>query len=47
MIGSLDVVRVKSYAPKWDHVVYDIVKLDGREGTDDTGVNDLDVRLAN
>jgi len=28
----LDVVRVKSYAPKWDHVVYDIV-LVGREGT--------------
>ena len=31
-IGSLDVVRVKSYAPKWDHVVYDIV-LDGREAS--------------
>ena len=31
-IGRLDVVRVKSYAPKWDHVVYDIV-LDGREAS--------------
>ena len=30
-IGRSDVVRVKSYAPKWDHVVYDIV-LVGREG---------------